>query len=311
MRHILKEKRLEYQTSLLKQLNGNMERISTEKKACSKLKDSMSVIGTQFNEQLQAQLEIIKAKDAQSEKMAKEMIDQKNKEQSEETDKEKAQPEKEEATGKVDSYQIGAMATMLDDFENILAKNFCQFANKQDLSFMENRSAEKIQTEFGKFYDNHFTGDFQVKNWFNANVLPRLYFPQQNSKFIHCFKILHNIQQCILVQNTFPVAERSRSLVTPEGQMFLVGGYLPPIKSYLRNTFTLDEHRSILVALQHMKTPRAEHAILYSKGTIYVFGGESLVEGSKVSEVKSLNSCEAYSIADDSWSDVPSFAHAR
>ena len=30
----------------------------------------------------------------------------------------------------VNSYKIGAMATMLDDFENILAKNFCQFANK-------------------------------------------------------------------------------------------------------------------------------------------------------------------------------------
>ena len=67
---------------------------------------------------------------------------------------------------------------MLDDFENILAKNFCQFANKTDLSYLEQRNEEQVEKEFSKFYDIHFTGDFQVKNWFNSNILPRLYFPQ-------------------------------------------------------------------------------------------------------------------------------------
>lgn len=144
---------------------------------------------------------------------------------------------------------------------------------------MQKRTAEQIEEEFTKFYDVHFTGDFQVKNLFISNVLPRLYFPQQGSKFIHCFKILHNIQQCILIQNSFPIADRSRNIVTPQGQMFLLGGYLPAIKSYLSNTFTLDEHRSLLVALQGMNTPRAEFATLYFKGSIYVLGGEGLAEG--------------------------------
>jgi len=58
---------------------------------------------------------------------------------------------------------------------------------------VQKRTAEQIEEEFTKFYDVHFTGDFQVKNLFISNVLPRLYFPQQGSKFIHCFKILHNI----------------------------------------------------------------------------------------------------------------------
>ena len=51
-----------------------MERIKTEKSACSKLKESLQVIGSNFNEQLNSELEIIKVKDAISEKLAKEMI---------------------------------------------------------------------------------------------------------------------------------------------------------------------------------------------------------------------------------------------
>jgi len=42
-------------------------------------------------------------------------------------DKEYTMTEEDQATekNKVDSYKIQAITTMLDDFENILAKNFC------------------------------------------------------------------------------------------------------------------------------------------------------------------------------------------
>jgi hypothetical protein len=59
--------------------------------------------------------------------------------------------------------------------------------------------------------------------------------------------------------------------------MFLVGGYMPALKSFMRNTFTLDEHRSLLVAMQHMETARADHAMMLAKGIIYVFGGETML----------------------------------
>jgi hypothetical protein len=36
---------------------------------------------------------------------------------------------------KVDTYKINAFFTMLDEFENILTKNFCLFANYEDFSF--------------------------------------------------------------------------------------------------------------------------------------------------------------------------------
>lgn len=57
---------------------------------------------------------------------------------------------------KVDSYKINAITTMLDDFKNILSKNFCQFGNYEDFSFAQSRSTEKIQDEFMGFYDTHF-----------------------------------------------------------------------------------------------------------------------------------------------------------
>jgi len=64
MREIVKERSIDYQTALLKQLNTNMERVKTEKSACSKLSKSMAAVGGKFSEQLQEQLEIIKKKDA-------------------------------------------------------------------------------------------------------------------------------------------------------------------------------------------------------------------------------------------------------
>jgi hypothetical protein len=48
MRDIVKEKKIEYQTTLLKQLNTNMERVKTEKAACAKLSKSMAAVGGKF-----------------------------------------------------------------------------------------------------------------------------------------------------------------------------------------------------------------------------------------------------------------------
>ena len=77
----------------------------------------------------------------------------------------------------VDTYRISAMAQMLDDFENVLGKNFCQFANYEDFSFAKSRTTESLQEQFYQFFDTHFQGDFRVKNWFQSNVLPRIYYP--------------------------------------------------------------------------------------------------------------------------------------
>ena len=52
---------------------------------------------------------------------------------------------------------------------------------------------------------------------------------------------------------------------------------MPQIRSFLNNTFVLDEHRSTLVGLQPMQDSRADHAALLEGDTIYVLGGMRFV----------------------------------
>lgn len=80
----------------------------------------------------------------------------------------------------------------------------------------------------------------------------------------------------------------------------------------MSNTFILDDHRTILVPLQRMKHTRADHSIIYQKGSehIFVLGGMSFKEGS-TNAIESLTSCEMYSVKDDQWSEVPPMNHSR
>jgi len=48
---------------------------------------------------------------------------------------------------------------------------------------------------------------------------------------------------------------------------------MPQLRTFLNNTFILDEHRSTLVGLQPMKTSRADHALHLEGDQIYVLGG--------------------------------------
>ena len=41
---------------------------------------------------------------------------------------------------KVDSYLIESLSTMIDDYENIITKNYCVYTNYEDFSFAQSRS---------------------------------------------------------------------------------------------------------------------------------------------------------------------------
>lgn len=69
--------------------------------------------------------------------------DEKKEEKKEETkDAGEETKEEEKKTESIDSAKISALNKMLDDFENILSKNFCQFANYEDFSFAKSRTTE-------------------------------------------------------------------------------------------------------------------------------------------------------------------------
>jgi len=77
-------------------------------------------ISDKFKNELEHQLEIIKVKDEQSKKIVEES-------QKFATEGEVASTTVPIATTdeKVGSYKIQAITTILDDFENIISKNFC------------------------------------------------------------------------------------------------------------------------------------------------------------------------------------------
>lgn len=106
-------------------------------------------------------------------------------------------------------------------------------------------------------------------------MLPRLYYTQQGTKLVYNLKILNNIKSGVLLQNTFNIPERSRSLVTPKGHMYLVGGYVPLIEHFSKNTFVLDEHRSILVPRNNLLKARCDFALCYQDDKLYALGGMS------------------------------------
>ena len=71
------------------------------------------------------------------------------------------------------------------------------------------------------------------------------------------------------------------------------------IEYFCKNTFILDEHRSMLIARNMMLEARADHGLHYHLGKIYAIGGIALTNEKNIT---SLTSCEVYSVDEDSWS---------
>jgi hypothetical protein len=84
---------------------------------------------------------------------------------------------------------------------------------------------------------------------------------------------LNNIRSGLLLQNSFNIPDKSRSIVTPGGRLHLIGGFMPILGVFSRNNFILDEHRSVLVAKRQMERARSDQALHFYDGCIYVLGG--------------------------------------
>jgi hypothetical protein len=88
---------------------------------------------------------------------------------------------------------------MIDDFDNIINKNYCVYTNYEDFSFAQSRSQAQLDAQFKEFVASTFSGDYQLKSWFNQEVLPRINLLQWNTKFLYTYKILHNNSECQLI----------------------------------------------------------------------------------------------------------------
>jgi len=49
---------------------------------------------------------------------------------------------------------------MIDDYENIITKNYCVYTNYEDFSFAQTRSVEQLEQQFKDFVVSTFSGDY-------------------------------------------------------------------------------------------------------------------------------------------------------
>jgi len=172
-----------------------------------------------------------------------------------------------------------------------------------------------MDDKLNQFFGEHFSGDFQLKNSFETSVHPRIFYLEPKTKFIYSYKILNFMTQAIMIANKFNIPDNIRYIVTPKGNLFVMGGYNPQSQEFLSETFLLDEYRSLLKPLNDMFYPRADHVVHYHKDSVYVFGGMAYRDRDEVSGgrpfVQSLNSAEFFSISSKKWIMLPNFQHAR
>ena len=83
------------------------------------------------------------------------------------------------------------------------------------------------------------------------------------------------------------------------------------LRSFVKNLFILDEHRSQLIPLQLMKEGRADHTLLFFKNCIYAIGGMNYAPQSFQGNLCTLNSIERYSIENDEWILLPNHPNSR
>ena len=119
-------------TYLLKQLDQNKDRVALEKITLQKLMASYSKVADSIKVNLEQQLKNIELQDKESAKLV----------EREQTGQIESESPTTSEIPKVNTYQIEALSTMIDDYENIITKNYCVYTNYEDFSFAETRSIE-------------------------------------------------------------------------------------------------------------------------------------------------------------------------
>ena len=213
----------------------------------------------------------------------------------------------------VDSDKIKAITSMVDEFNNIVAKNFSVYAHYDDFSFANSRSFDQIDQKLSQFFSEHFSGDFHLKNSFEPSVLPRIFYLEQRTKFIYSYKIMNYMTQAIMIQNKFNIPDNARYVITPQGNLFVIGGFNPVTREFLQESYFLDEYRSLLKPLNDMFYQRADHVVHQYKDNLYVLGGMAYREEKNGGKpyVQSLKTCEFFSISSKKWIMLPSFEKPR
>ena len=140
---------MEYIDHMTSNLESNFEKCTLEKQTLSKLEKSFNQMKPHFKGQLERYLHNIdhniEVQNAIDEKEKKERA---KKEKKEEDTEEKIEEEDTAQPAQklpLDSEQVKAVVNLVDEFNNIIAKNFSVYGQYDDFSFANTRSSDKME----------------------------------------------------------------------------------------------------------------------------------------------------------------------
>jgi hypothetical protein len=164
--------------------------------------------------------------------------------------------------------------------------------------------------KYHKTYFNDINVKFPViaQDYFDSNCQTKyLHFFQNHENRLHFLDVedlatTRNgpAPQSVELDISFSIPPFHKSIVTPKGDIFLVGGSdSDNSKRKLRTTYYFDFKRRTLLPKGNMNTARSSFAICYMNNHLYAVGG--LTNNSVFT-----NACEKYDIVNDKWIPIAS-----
>ena len=148
-----------------------------------------------------------------------------------------------------------------------------------------------------------------MSNYFDSRAKSKLlYYFQPRSKNLFTQYLDKMIPETSYVKFTktplaidFEIPDYYGSIITPNGQIYLLGGRDPEKSVNYRELYTVNLEQAKLEPRAPMLEKRDSHAVCYHRGEIFVIGGITLeVDGTKTV----LRTCEKYNIASNRWSVI-------
>jgi N-acetylneuraminic acid mutarotase len=159
---------------------------------------------------------------------------------------------------------------------------------------------EIIAQEFAKLLNNNisFMMGTQSYNSANRGIAKMLHWFEWEKRELHLFDVIQYSYKSIKLIIPFKIPPFSRSIIIPEGKIFLIGGEDPELGAkkevYSFNVATMETDHS-LQAKCPMPFKKYDFTLCYHKGFIYVICG-------KDSDSQVIDSCEKYDINRNQWS---------
>ncbi|KAL4450522.1 hypothetical protein ABPG74_019420 [Tetrahymena malaccensis] len=156
--------------------------------------------------------------------------------------------------------------------------------------------------------ENDRGANINIYDYFNPDCLLNIvHFFQDNSKLFHFLDLSQLSRdpatqewQTVELNIAFKIPMFHRSIITPNGKVFLVGGIdvLHKNKS-INSTYFLDMNRNTLELCSNMNYERNSHSLVVAQDSIFVVGGLNNND-----EDIYLQSCERFDIESQKWIQI-------